>query len=45
MTEDPDIGMKKPHRQLFLAQWQALGVAAVGSQPEPEPEPASLALP
>ena len=26
MTEDPDIGMKKPHRRLFLAQWQALGV-------------------
>jgi hypothetical protein len=38
MTEDPDIGMKKPHRQLFLTQWQALSVAAVGSQPEPEPE-------
>ena len=25
MTEDPDVGMKKPHRRLFLAQWQALG--------------------
>jgi ankyrin repeat protein len=26
MTEDPDIGMKKPHRRLFLTQWQALVV-------------------
>jgi hypothetical protein len=31
MTEDTDIGMKKPHRQLFLTQWQALGAAAGAS--------------
>jgi hypothetical protein len=24
MTEDVDVGMKMPHRQLFLTEWQAL---------------------
>ena len=22
MTQDPDVAMKKPHRQLFLVQWK-----------------------
>jgi hypothetical protein len=28
MTKDADVGMKKPHRQLFVTEWQALVVAA-----------------
>jgi hypothetical protein len=30
MTEDADVGMKKPHRRLFTTQWQALVGAGGG---------------
>ena len=41
MTEDADIGMKKPLRRLFLTEWKALVAAPahVALEPEPEPEP------
>ena len=39
MIEDPDIGMTKSHRRLFLTQWARTPSEGEPPEPEPEPEP------
>ena len=48
MTEHPDVGMKKPHRRLFVAKWKGLlaeECSEPDSEPDPEPEPEPTPVP